>query len=203
MYGLLLRSVQAYLRATFGVAAWARVLRATGRSPDGFEPMLPYDAEVLTSIVAACADELGRAPDVILEDVGTFLVANPDHQSLRRLLRFGGATFLEFLHSLEELPDRARLALPDLELPEITITETGPGQYRLACGCSFPQLFPVAVGALRAMADEYGALVLIDPDLNCSPDSGAVGALSVQLLEAAHGEGRRFDLAQAEMRDGW
>lgn len=62
-------------------------------------------------------------------------------------------------------------------------------------------MFPVALGALRAMADDYGALVLIDPDLSCA--TGMPGAaLSVQLLEAAHGTGRRFDLAMVGARDG-
>lgn len=202
MFGLLLRSVQSYLRATFGAAALGRVLRAAGQSPDGFEPMLPYDQDVLERIIAACAEELGRPAEMILEDVGTFLVADAGHQPLRRLLRFGGATFLEFLQSLEELPDRARLALPDLELPQITIVETGPGMYRLQCGCSLPALFPMALGALRAMADDYGALVVIDPVVECHATE-VKGALSVHLLETAHGAGRRFELAKADLHDGW
>lgn len=201
MYGLLLRSIQAYLRATFGAVVWARVLRLSGQPVDGFEPMLPYDAAVLDSVLVASAAELNRTVEAILEDVGTFLVANPGHQSLRRLLRFGGATFSEFLQSLEELPDRARLALPDLELPQIILTETGPGFYRLKFGSSFPALYPVVLGALRATADDYGALVLIDAEPNCSCcATGAV--LSVQLLEAAHGLGRRFDLSAAGGQDG-
>ncbi|MFZ1469184.1 MAG: heme NO-binding domain-containing protein [Paracoccaceae bacterium] len=194
MYGLLLRSIQAYLRATFGAVVWARVLRLSGQPVDGFEPMLPYDAQVLDSVLAAAAAELNRPVEAILEDVGTFLVANPDHQSLRRLLRFGGATFAEFLQSLEELPDRARLALPDLELPQITLHETGPGFFRLTFGSSFAAFYPVALGALRATADDYGALVLIDTEPSCNEGlSGAV--LSVNLLEPEHGLGQRFELS--------
>lgn len=112
MHGLLLRSIQAYLRATFGAAVWGRVLRNAGQSAEGFEPMLPYDGEVLERVLAVSAAELDRSVETVLEDVGTFLVASPGHQALRRLLRFGGASFAEFLQSLEELPDRARLALP-------------------------------------------------------------------------------------------
>ncbi|MBK6467929.1 MAG: heme NO-binding domain-containing protein [Rhodobacter sp.] len=202
MYGLLLRSIQAYLRATFGAAVWGRVLRAAGQSPDGFEPMLPYDADAFQRVLAACSAELDRPVETMLEDVGTFLVADPGNQGLRRLLRFGGATFADFLHSLEELPDRARLALPDLELPQIGLTESAPGLFQLSCGCSFPALFPVALGVLRAMADDYGALVLIDP-VPAALANACGNGLSVQLLETAHGSGNRFDLSKGEVPYGW
>lgn len=191
MFGLLLRSIQTYLRGTFGPAVWARALCAAGQPPEGFEPMLPYDARAVKRILAAAAQELHRPAEAILEDVGTFLVADPRHGALRRLLRFGGTGFADFLHSLEELPDRARLALPGLDLPQIALTEETPGQFRLAVGATLPALLPVALGALRAMADDYGALVLIDLERS---REGAI--LTVQLLEPEHGEGRRFALAQ-------
>ena len=189
MFGLLLRTIQAYLRGTFGPAVWARVLRAAGQPPEGFEPMLPYDARAVGRVLAAAAQELHRPAEAILEDVGTFLVADPGHRALRRLLRFGGAGFADFLHSLEELPDRARLALPGLRLPQVTLAEIGPGRVRLAVTGALPALLPVALGALRAMADDYGALVLIELE----QEPGAA-VLTVQLLEAAHGEGQRFAL---------
>ncbi|MEZ5796335.1 MAG: heme NO-binding domain-containing protein [Paracoccaceae bacterium] len=202
MYGLLLRSIQAYLRATFGTALWGRVLRLADLPPEGFEPMLSYDQPMLDRVLQAAGAELQRPVESILEDVGTYLVADPEQRSVRRLLRFGGASFPDFLHSLEELPERTRLALPGLDLPQITLAEIAPGQFRLSCNCSFPHLLPVALGALRAMADDYGALVLIDPELACGPAS-AGGVLRVQLLETAHGRGRGFALAGGEPSNGW
>ncbi len=86
-------------------------------------------------------------------------MTNPRHQALRRLLRFGGSSFVEFLQSLEELPDRARLALQEVAFPRIDVAEIGPAHYRLHFDCQVPAIFPVALGAVRAMADDYGALV--------------------------------------------
>ena len=202
MFGLLLRSIQSYLRDTFGAAVWARVLRAAGQPAEGFEPMLPYDVSVLDRMLQACAQELQRPAEQMLEDVGTFLVADSAHGGLRRLLRFGGANFTDFLHSLEELPDRARLALPGLELPEIRLMEVAPGTYKLLIGCPIQALFPVVLGTLRAMADDYGALVLIDADPAPAGGAEAGGVLTVQLLMVEHGSGRRFDLSQAGGRNG-
>lgn len=202
MFGLLLRSIQTYLRQTFGADIWARVLRAARQPPDGFEPMLTYDAEVVDLVLTAAAEQLSRPIEAILEDVGTFLVADPDHRSFRRLLRFGGANFADFLLSLEELPDRARLALPGVDLPQISLREEGQGKVALVLESKVPALFPIMLGALRAMADDYGALVLIDMDAGES-GSACRAVLRVHLLEAAHGEGRRFALSQGATADGW
>ncbi len=62
---------------------------------------------------------------MLLEDLGTYLVSHPNVQGLRRLLRFGGAGFIDFLHSLDELHDRARLAVPDLDLPQLELRDHG------------------------------------------------------------------------------
>jgi hypothetical protein len=194
MYGLLLRSIQSYVRATHGAVLWSRVLRLAGQPADGFEPMLTYAPDVLDQVVAACAAELGRPADVILEDVGTFLVTAAGHHPLRRLLRFGGTSFEDFLQSLEELPERARLALQGVEFPRIAVEERMAGQYRLNFDCGIPAVFPVALGAVRAMADDYGALVLIEASrTGCAECAG--GVLDVQVLETAHGAGRKFNLA--------
>lgn len=202
MYGLLLRSVQAYLRSTFGHEVWTRILLAADQPPEGFEPMLPFDSGVLHGILAAASAELDRPAEAILEDVGTFLVADPAHQSVRRLLRFGGTTYSDFLHSLEELPERARLAMPGLELPPMQLDETSPGLFHLTFCCSVPELGPVILGILRTMADDYGALVVIGIGQD-EFGSGHGSRLSLQVLETAHGAGRSFQLANSEALDGW
>ena len=56
---------------------------------------------------------LGRPVAGMMEDLGTYLIMNPSFPAVRRLLRFSGVTFLDFLHSLDDLPDRVRLAVPD------------------------------------------------------------------------------------------
>jgi hypothetical protein len=78
------------------------------------------------------------------------------------LLRFGGDTFEEFLVSLEELPDRARLAMPELEMPEITLEPRAGAASRIAARWPVPGIAPLLIGALRAMADDYGALVYME-----------------------------------------
>ena len=109
----------------------------------------------------------------------------------RRLLRFGGVTFADFLHSLEDLPERGRLALPDLELPLLEVSDLENGDYLLRCAPMVQGVGHVMVGLLRAMADDYGALVLLEHGGGMAGDE----VVRVQILDQRHTAGRRFSLA--------
>lgn len=198
MYGLFLRALQGYVSTTFGARLWGQVLTRAGFLGDTFEPLLPYDTELFRRVLSATAEVLDRPADVVLEDLGTHIVTNPAYPAPRRLLRFGGATYADFLLSLEELPDRARLALPDIALPPMLLEELDPSHFVLSCPLTMPALSHVLIGVLRAMADDYGALVVIDSE----PIAGAGIALSIRLHAPDFTAGRRFHLAPLETGHG-
>lgn len=187
MDALLLRSLQGYLRDTFGLSVWQAICRRAALKIETFEPMLRYDLGTADRVALCAADVLGRPAETIWEDMGTYLVTNPGHEGVRRLFRFGGVGFADFLHSLEEMPGRARLAMPDIETPEVTLTELGPDRFELHCRARLQGIPRVLVGMLTAMADDYGALCLIEP--------GQDGRILIRILDSLHAAGRRFDLA--------
>ncbi len=193
MHGLVNRSIQCFLRDTYGAATWAHVAREARLGFDGFEPMLTYDSALTEAVIVAAAKVLNRPRESVLEDLGTYLVSHKNTEALRRLLRFGGVTFEDFLHSLEDLPERARLALPDLDLPGFALVEESSGDYVVQVTALVAGAGHVIVGLLRAMADDYGALVLLDHDGAGATDQGE--AVRVQLLDRSHSTGRSFDLA--------
>lgn len=190
MHGLINRSIQGFLRDTYGAATWAEVAHQARLGFEGFEPMLSYDPALTDAVLAAAADVLQRPRETVLEDLGTYLVSHPNCEGVRRLLRFGGESFDDFIHSLEDLPERARLALPDLHLPGLDLVEHGIGRYRLHITAPLAGAGHVMVGLLRAMADDYGALVLMEPR---EARAGAE-AIDIQLLDQRHSRGRAFDL---------
>ena len=190
MDALLLRSLQSYVLDTFGTASWRQICAAAGLTVTAFEPMLRYDPGTADRIATVVAGVLGRSVDTVWEDMGTYLVTNPDREGVRRLLRFGGTSFADFLHSLEELPGRARLAMPHLDAPELTLDEVGPDQFELRCQSPVRGLQRVLAGLLTAMADDYGALCLIEP--------GAAGCTAISVLDRQHAEARHFHLALPE-----
>jgi hypothetical protein len=190
MDALLLRSLQNYVLDTFGVSTWQEICRSAGLIVETIEPMLRYDSGLADRTADVAAGVLGRPVEAIWEDVGIYLVTNPDREGVRRLLHFGGTSFADFLHSLEELPGRARLALPDLDPPDVTLDEVGPDRFELRCRSHLRGTQRVLAGMLTAMADDYGALCLIEVgDDDCT---------AISVLDSRHAAARRFDLARRE-----
>lgn len=190
MHGLINRAIQAFVTSTYGADRWEEVMEEAGLGFTEFEAMLFYTDEQSGRMLAAMEKILARPLPEMLEDMGTFLVSNPQVEALRRLLRFGGVNYVEFLHSLDDLPDRARLAVSDLHLPGLELVEQAPQQFELVCQPGLPGYAYVLMGVLRAMADDYGDLVFLDH----SGTQGGAEVISITLVETKFAAGREFDL---------
>jgi hypothetical protein len=190
MHGLTNRAIQCFVTDTYGQDRWAECARVAGIGFSDFEAMLIYDAGLTGQILDASSVVLKRSRFELMEDLGTYLVSHPNTKALRRLLRFGGGTFVEFLHSLDELPDRARLAVADLELPELDLRDVNARQFSLTCRSPIEGPGYVFIGLLRAMADDYGALVFLE---HLGATQG-VETISIFLVISEFSTGRSFDL---------
>ena len=190
MHGLVNRSIQCFLRDTYGAEAWGPIAADAGLDSQGFEAMLTYDDARTEAVLDAAARQLGNPRDMILEDLGTYLVSHPNVESVRRLLRFGGETFVEFLYSLDDLHDRARLAVRDLSIPVLELRDHGSTAFTLIVTHPRAGFGHVMVGVLRAMADDYGALAF----LQHQGRKDGVETISIELLEAGFAAGREFAL---------
>ncbi|GAB4389400.1 heme NO-binding domain-containing protein [Albidovulum sp.] len=195
MHGLVNRSLQSFLRDTYGRDLWEAVAEDAGVGPDGFEALLSYDDRVTDAVIDAAAGRLCKPRAALLEDLGSYLAGR---EGLRRLLRFSGVDYVDFLQSLDELPERVHLAVPELEMPELSLKRIGGGRFTLLCRSPHAGFSAVFAGILRAMADDYGALVLID----CEAEDGAGGTIRIELLDAQFASGRRFDLARPGLGGG-
>ena len=190
MHGLINRSIQSYVCDNYSTAVWGEVARKAGLTFDEFEAMLNYDDALTPLVLDSAASVLGRPRSEMMEDIGTYLVTNPGFEAVRRLLRFGGVDFQDFLFSLDDLPDRARLAVADLHLPTLELRSHIDGQFNLICDAGVAGFGHVMMGILRVMADDYGALVLLDH----AGSDNQTEVLSITLVEADFSEGRQFEL---------
>ena len=190
MHGLINRTIERFVRETRGDDLWLRIAEQAELGFVEFEAMLGYDAALTERVLERVARELLLPREAVLEDIGTYLVSHQKTEAVRRLLRFGGVDFVEFLNSLEDLPDRARLAVADLNLPELELNERVSGQFSLTVLSQTSGFGAVLLGVLRAMADDYGALVILE---YCSDAAGAE-RIEIQLIEEAFAAGRGFEL---------
>ncbi|WP_299611828.1 heme NO-binding domain-containing protein [uncultured Tateyamaria sp.] len=190
MHGLINRAIQCFVTDSYGADKWVEATRFADLDFVEFEAMLIYDDDITPRVLDAISQILDRPRSDVMEDMGTYLVSHPNVEALRRLLRFGGVTFVEFLHSLDDLPDRARLAVSDLNLPRIELRDHSPTHFSLICESPIDGYGHVMMGILRTMADDYGALALLE----YTGSGNGVETISVTLVETEFAEGRVFDL---------
>lgn len=189
MHGLVHKGLGCFVSQTFGPDVWRQLCAASGQ-PEEIETFATYDDDITTRLLFGASTVLDRPKKEILEDFGTYLVTSEQTQALRRLMRFGGDTFFDFLDSLDDLPGRVRLALNDLDFPDIAVTENAPNAFLIDVSAQMPGFAFVLVGMLRALADDYGALAEIDHiDRNDRGDT-----LSVNIHDVGFGQGREFAL---------
>lgn len=192
MHGVVIRAIECFLRDTYTSAVWEDIAAAADLHVSSFEAMLVYDPDIAGRIVAVAEHRIGKSRDALLEDLGIYLVTHPRYERLRRLLRFAGVTFEDFILSVDELPGRARLALPDLEVVPIRVHTLGPSRFEVCCGPGLRGFGHVLAGGIRAMADDYGALVTLSL---LSETREGLSCIEVTLHAAHHSRGRAFDLA--------
>lgn len=194
MHGLINRAIQCFVRDTYGPGKWSTVIRNSGVGVSDFEAMLTYDDSVTEALLNALATDLRKPRASVLEDIGTYLVSDRNVEALRRLLRFAGICYEDFLQSLNDLPGRAHLAVSDLDLPRLDLRAMAGGRFFLTVEPRKPNGMVgfgfVMVGILRAMADDYGALVMLDH----RGERQGIEKIEITLIEAAFASGRDFNL---------
>ncbi len=193
MHGSINRAIERFVRDTYGRDVWIELTKKLQLGFVEFEPMLNYEDDLTIRLLDELSCELSQSRADILEDIGTYLMSHANFEPLRRLLRFSGVTFLDFLHSLDDLQARTRLALADLELPMLELREFATDFFCLTVHSEqarLPGFGHVVTGLLRAMADDYGALVFLQHK------GGRDGReiIEVRLLETAYASGREFEL---------
>lgn len=193
MQGLINRAIELFVRDNYGQDRWLQLARRANLGFAEFEAMLGYDDSITATVLDVLSQDLGKPVSDVLEDIGTYLVSHPNAEALRRLLRFSGEDFIDFLQSLDDLPARAHLAVPHLELPQLELREHNGRTFSVTV---YPRRAgPVAwghvlIGLLRALADDYGALVLLD----YKGAMNGVENIEITLAETDFAEGRKFAL---------
>lgn len=192
MHGLINRSVQSYVCRRYGTDFWVEVAERASLGFTSFEAMLTYDDAVTSRVLNALGDIVDRSRGEMMEDIGLYLVTDETLTGLRRLLRFGGVDFEDFLNSLDEMPDFVRLAVPHLNVPQLELHPRAEGLYILECRKAIAGFDSLMIGVLRGMADEYGALALFET----VAANDKVQKLSIQLVDNAYAEARHFTFAE-------
>ena len=194
MEGLVCRALENFVTDLHGAEVWSAAIGAAGiRLPGPSESWVVPNRHA-PALCRAAADLTGQPPEELAADLGVWLVTAPATAPIRRLLRFGGHDFAEFLMSLEELSGRAALAVPAFMLPDVSVEFDAGGVATIDVGRGMPYYPALLEGVVRAMADDYGVLAWAER-APAPPDART--QLTVRLHDPAFAKARRFALSGA------
>ena len=97
MHGLINRSIECFICDTYGEDTWGAVTARAMLGFQSFEALLRYKPEVTEKVLEAASAQLNMPREMVLEDLGTYLASAPRMEPVRRLLRLGGESYVEFL----------------------------------------------------------------------------------------------------------
>ncbi|MBV0890417.1 heme NO-binding domain-containing protein [Paracoccus sp. Z118] len=190
MHGLINRFIEEFLRARYGEALWREVAGDCAADPRGFHSWRTQPEAMTGQLATRAAARIGVRLVDLAEDAGGWLA---QCESIRRLLRFGGRDYAEFLASIDQLPGRAEMVVPGLGLPALRVIDEGPERFRVRVLDGHWLWTCVLAGLLRQMADDFGALALI---------SRRGWTITVEVPEREFAEGRSFALVAAQEAEG-
>lgn len=180
MQMLLDRAVDEFMRATYGDMNWQELDTLVSDGVIAAGAPGAYYSEALKE----AARRLSKPEDELFEDLGAWLARQ---EPIRRLLRFSGVDFRDFVMRLEELPGRARMVLPDLDMPELVVRQHDCSTLSVEVEGQQLRWPALLAGVLRGMADDYGALSLIVAEGN---------EISVHISDESFAQDRGFELGE-------
>lgn len=197
MHGLICKALEVFVVDRHGRPAWEEICRKADTPVIRFDTMRRYDDALMLRLVASTARHFGQRRMALCEDVGHWVCTHPPLEPVRRLFRFAGTEFVDLLQSLDDLHERANLAVPGIEMPRYQLLETAPGRFRAHSRWSVAGGGAVLVGVLRAMADDYGTLAMLEAGPIVESEGEWQEVVDIRIVEFDFSEGRAFALGGA------
>lgn len=128
MYGLLLDTIQKFIREKYGENSWANIRRRAKLSNHWFVTHEVYPESLIPTLVDAAAEELGEDRDNVMRMFGEYFAQNIGRYGYARLLRVLGRNLRDFLNGLVDLHEYLRFSYPNMSPPAFfTANETPEG----------------------------------------------------------------------------
>ena len=159
MYGMVNDAVRTFIVTNHGEDAWCKICDDAEVSTREFEQMLTYDDDITYRLVGAISAHLGADAAKVLEVFGQYWPEYAKGTAVGNMIKFGGASFIDTLQSLDEMHQRVKIAMPDLRPPSFELETTGDDAYRLHYFSEREGLAPMVVGLLHGLAVQHAVLI--------------------------------------------
>ncbi|KAL1418072.1 hypothetical protein MTO96_005830 [Rhipicephalus appendiculatus] len=185
MYGMLLESVQHYVRLQFGEPLWEAALAELGQH--NFSTHLVYPDDSMTRLADACAKRVpGWSRDTFLFFFGRCFVRFFSHYGYDKLIRASGRHLRDFLAGIDNLHHQIRFSYPRMRSPSLQLLQEHRGGALLLYRSCRRGLHFYLVGQLVQVANTfYGMRLQVRVLSQRSTPDGAQALLRLSFDNAA------------------
>ncbi|CAN7992374.1 unnamed protein product [Ixodes pacificus] len=187
MYGMLLESVQHFVRAEFGESLWQAALSDLGMRNCVFSTHRTYPDDSMTRLAQACASRVtGWSADSFLFFFGRCFVRFFSHYGYDQLIRASGRHLRDFLRGVDNLHHQIRFSYPRMRSPSMQLRE----EHRLGALLHYQSdrtgLHFYVVGQLVQVAKSFYGMHLVVNVLSVqSTSEGSLAVLQLNFDNAA------------------
>ncbi|KAH7978993.1 hypothetical protein HPB49_007700 [Dermacentor silvarum] len=185
MYGMLLESVQHYVRLQFGEPLWEAALAELGQH--NFSTHVVYPDDSMTRLADACAKRVpGWSRDTFLFFFGRCFVRFFSHYGYDKLIRASGRHLRDFLAGIDNLHHQIRFSYPRMRSPSLQLLQEHRGGALLLYRSCRRGLHFYLVGQLVQVASTfYGMRLQVRVLSQRSTPDGAQALLRLSFDNAA------------------
>lgn len=130
MYGMLLESIQHFVRAEYGEEMWNKSLEDAGYKNAVFTTHQVYPDRLILYLAEACCRNTFQNPeksDEFLCFFGRCFVRFFSHYGYDTLIQASGRYFRDFLHGIDNLHHQIRFSYPKMQSPSFYVEKEDIG----------------------------------------------------------------------------
>ena len=161
MYGLLLDSIQKFLREKYGERYWENIRRRAKLKNHWFVTHEVYSDSVMKDLVEAAAAELGEDQDTVMRMFGRYFAENIGRYGYARLLRVLGRDMRDFLNGLDDLHEYLRFSYPKMRPPSFICESETPAGMILHYTTQRRGYLNYVIGQLETIGTIYGKMIKV------------------------------------------
>ncbi|CAI8042962.1 Soluble guanylate cyclase 88E, partial [Geodia barretti] len=172
MYGLLLDTIQKFIREKYGENYWANIRRRAKLSNHWFVTHEGYPESVIPTLVDAAAEELGEDKDNVMMMFGEYFAENIGRYGYARLLRVLGRDLRDFLNGLVDLHEYLRFSYPNMSPPAFFTANETPEGLHLHYVTKREGFLCYVIGQMKTIGNIYGKQLQISVISQGQTDKG-------------------------------
>ncbi|XP_069132161.1 soluble guanylate cyclase 88E-like isoform X2 [Argopecten irradians] len=159
MYGMLLESVQYYIKSEHGEDVWRAILEQIGLRNTVFNTHSIYPDNVMLDLSNTCSDLIGgRTPEEFLRYFGQCFVKFFSHYGYDRIVRISGRHYRDFLNEIDNLHETMRFTFPRMHSPSFNVSKEDSDGCVLVYRSKRKGFLPYVIGQLCECASQFYAI---------------------------------------------